>query len=641
MPSRAPRVPPFRAIAECTYDWESWIDASGRLGWVNAAVERISGYTVAECLALERYPLPLVHPDDRARVEEVFRSAARGSLGNDVEFRVIRKDGATRWASVSWQPLVDGSGASLGFRASIRDIDDRKALEAQVHASRIRAEMADQAKTELLANVSHELRAPAHVVAGYAELLLEAGLPPESAQRAEVIRAQAALLLRQIEDLLDMASLESGGVSMERRPLRPETLLDIAARPFAPAAEKKGVALEVSRDPSLPARFLGDELRLSQILRNLVENAVEHTDAGTVRVALTADRSGPRLALVASVEDTGAGIAPELLDDVRRPFVRGGSREARGRAGKGLGLAIADRLARLMGGALELESALGRGTTARVTLPIEACDGEAPAPIAPERHADDGALAAALPLRVLVVDDTAASGELLAEQLGRLGYAPALVSSGRQAIDRARAERFDLVLVDVQMPEVGGAEVAAALAALPDRPRVVAVSASTYARDRAPDGHDLFDAFLLRPVGRARLAALLRELFGGAARAERPDDAELLDLAAVEDLAAARDATGKSMLERYASRAFTDVARLVGDARSAIAANDRAAAAAAFHAAAGLVASVGAARAADALRRLERDCATDAEADPAALRDAIDALEPLLRASERALAAPR
>ncbi|MBC7173995.1 MAG: PAS domain S-box protein, partial [Polyangiaceae bacterium] len=222
---KPPDFPLFRAIAECTYDWESWIGADGRLRWVNSAVERISGYTASECAELASYPLPLVHPDDRAIVERLLSEAAAGTEGNDVEFRIVRKDDAERWVAVSWQPLVGDDGEALGYRASIRDIHERKTMEARLRMLRERAENADRAKTELLANVSHELRTPAHCVEGFAELLLEGELDESSARYAEIIRSQAKLLLRQVEDLLDIASLESGGVRLDQRPVDLESLV--------------------------------------------------------------------------------------------------------------------------------------------------------------------------------------------------------------------------------------------------------------------------------------------------------------------------------------------------------------------------------------------------------------------------------
>ncbi len=617
MLSSSRRAPLFQAIAECTYDWESWIEPSGRLGWVNAAVERFTGYSVEECMVLDGYPLALVHEEDRARMEAVLRSAAAGSVGNDVEFRVVRKDGEVRWGSVSWQPLVDEEGSPLGFRASVRDIGERKELEAQLRASRERAEAADRAKTELLANVSHELRAPAHCVAGYAELLLEAGLEGEHAKRAEVIRSQAALLLRQVEDLLDMASLESGGVSIERRALTPEALLRNAVDPFAEAAARKGIALEASRDEALPARFLGDELRLSQVLRNLVENAVEHTVRGHVRVAIERESmAGDREGLAMSVRDTGVGIPAELLAEVRRPFVRGG---ARARRGAGLGLAIADRLARQMGGTLAIESAVGRGTTVRVSLPIEACEPDGPRA---SRAEDDLVLAARLPpLEILVVDDTPASRELLAEQLARLGYAPRIATSGREALERAAEAPPDLVLLDMQMPDLDGVEVAVRLAKSPRAPRVVGVSASTFARDRIHPREVRLDAFLLRPVGRERLAALLSDLF-----AERASEhaVPLIDEEVVADLREARDASGRSMLERYSRRAFEELPAMFAEARGALGAGQPEGAVRALHAAAGILASIGARRAAEASCALERAIAERAPRDHVAELDAIE-----------------
>src|SRR5690606_25679824 len=131
---------------------------------------------------MKDYPFGLIHPEDRFAMRRLFRLAAQGGMGNDVEFRVVRKDGAVRWCAVSFQPLLDEAQASLGYRASVRDIHDRKEMEAGLEALRARAEAGDRAKTELIARVSHELRTPIHCISGYAELLERSGLDPERAR---------------------------------------------------------------------------------------------------------------------------------------------------------------------------------------------------------------------------------------------------------------------------------------------------------------------------------------------------------------------------------------------------------------------------------------------------------------------------
>ncbi|HWB78553.1 MAG TPA: ATP-binding protein, partial [Nannocystaceae bacterium] len=509
-PSADFSLPIVRAIAEYTYDWESWIGPDRRLRWVNGAVERISGYSVDACMRMPGYPLPMVHEDDRARIAALLATAAAGSEGNDVEFRVVRRDGVVRWVAVSWQPIVGDRDEVLGYRASIRDIDERKTMEARLRAMRERAENADRAKTELLANVSHELRTPAHCVAGFAELLLETGLEGRAARYAEIIRGQATLLLRQVEDLLDMASLESGGIRLEQRPLDVHQLVRDIVIALEPAATQAATRVHVVIDPSAPRVCVGDELRLSQVVRNLVENAIHHADAAAIEVRVASPDAGSGVAI--EVRDEGRGIPADRLAEITRPFVQLDGSRARRRGGAGLGLSICDRLVRAMGGAMTIASAQGRGTTVRVVLPLAVLSAMVPDD-ARTIATSDGALADRLPLAILVVDDTPESQELLCEQLVRLGYAPERASSGREAIARVETLWPDLVLLDVQMPEIDGADVARRIRALclahPERPRprVVAVTAGSFAA--GADAGLAIDAMLVKPVTRARLSSLL------------------------------------------------------------------------------------------------------------------------------------
>ena len=168
--AKASDHPHYRAIAQYTYDWESWIGPRGKVRWINPAVERITGYSVRECMQMSDYPLRMVVPGDRSRIAEALHSAARGSVGNDLEFRVLRKDGALRWVAMSWQSILE-RGRRRGYRTSIRDIDQRKAFEQALHEARHQAERAVRSKAEFLANVSHELRSPAQCIRGFAELM--------------------------------------------------------------------------------------------------------------------------------------------------------------------------------------------------------------------------------------------------------------------------------------------------------------------------------------------------------------------------------------------------------------------------------------------------------------------------------------
>jgi PAS domain S-box-containing protein len=636
MEKRLTKLRLFRSIAEYTYDWESWIRQDGALGWVNAAVERITGYSVDECVAMEDYPLPLVHPDDRSAMQRLLRLAAEGGQGNDVEFRVLRKDGAVRWGAVSFQPLLDDSLGSLGYRASVRDIHERKEMEAGLEALRVRAEAADRAKTELLARVSHELRTPIHCISGYAELLIKSDLDPERRRHAEIVHEQAKLLLRQVEDLLDMATLESGDVRIEHESFSLPALVDRVCEAKRPLLASKGLSLSVHRDASLHERFLGDEHRLAQVIRNIVENAIKYTDHGGIEIEL---HGRPGLAGVLQMEivvrDTGVGIDEKHLPTVTQEFVRAVDDAHRERAGKGLGLAIADRLVRAMGGTISIASELGKGTRVTVEVPLEVDSAGGPAARRLERP-PDADLATRLPLHILVVDDTAGARELLVAQLTRLGYQADAVGSGVEALRLVFRESYDLVLLDLWLPDIAGDEVAARVAdaarrARLPRPRMVAVTASGVGRHGLGERAVVFDAVLPKPLSMRRLQEVIEDL----AVAPGDDDDPLIDREVARDLRERVDPKGGDLLERYLGRVAAQLPSDLDEIRAALERSDREAAARKLHSLVGLLAVVGARAAAThgraILERLRGD------EPPSNLQEDVDALTDVFAESKRAL----
>jgi PAS domain S-box-containing protein len=603
-------LPIVRAIAEYTYDWESWIGPDGRLRWVNGAVERIAGYSVADCLGMKDYPLPMVHGDDRARIEALLRAAREGSEGNDVEFRIVRKGAGLRWVAVSWQPIVGAASEVLGFRASIRDIDERKAMEVSLRALRERAERADRAKTELLAHVSHELRTPADCVVGFAELLLEAGLEAPLAHYAEIIHSKGTLLLRQVEDLLDMASLESGGIRLEHRAVDVHELARRWVSALEPEARRASAKLTVAIEPSAPRTCLGDELRLSQLLRNLVENAIRHAGGGPIEVRLAAPMVDGEVTegLLLSVRDEGVGIPADRLSAITRPFVQVDGPSARRRGGTGLGLSICDRLVRAMGGTLTIESELHVGTSVSVFLPLEVA-ADAILAQAGRVEAPDRTFASRFPLSVLVVDDVPESQELLAEQLVRLGYEPSRAGSGREALALVERDWPDLILLDLEMPEMNGVTVARRVLSMwrahPERPRprLVAITASAFAA--APDSAaaGAFDTLLVKPIIRSRLASLFATLALEGEPEAAPGSESLLDGAVVEDLLVSSGDRAETMLSRYLGRTESALPALLAAIRAHMR-DDPTEAAHAAHQALGLLLSIGARGAAEHAREL-------------------------------------
>src|SRR5688572_1688923 len=333
---------PFRALADFTYDWESWLDETGRVRWVNPAITRLTGYSVDEALAMHDYPLPLVVPEDRPVILAVLERARQGLTGNHVEFRVLQKDGSERWTAISWQPLWTETGEALGVRTSVRDIDQHKKLESALETALRRAEAANRAKVEFLANVSHELRTPLISILGYAELLRAGSQDPKQKRFLATIASQGRQLERLVSDLLDFSTLGAGSLPLRPSTVRADEVLRETVRAILPRARDKGLDIEANLAPG-PLVSL-DAARLTQVVSNLLDNAVKYTETGQITVQSQFEDSSSVLRVV--VEDAGPGF-PEGLDPFE-PFRQASAHQG----GVGLGLAIAKRLCHAMGGDL-------------------------------------------------------------------------------------------------------------------------------------------------------------------------------------------------------------------------------------------------------------------------------------------------
>ncbi len=646
----APTQEPYRIIAEYTYDWESWVDGEGKPRWINAAVERITGFSVDECLALPDYPLPLVHPDDRALVASIVREAEHGDTGNDIEFRIVRKDGSERWVAISWQSLKDAQGSPSGYRSSVRDIDDRKRMEQELRELRKRAESAVIARSELLANVSHELRTPAHCISGFAELLEAGDLKPAQRRYVALIREQCAIMQRQVDDLLHLAALEAGGMRLERESIELCELLRSLLEAAEPMAHGKGLAL-VAELPDEDLWVEADGTRVRQILRNLLDNAIKFTERGQVLVRMesSAVERGVR-AVQFEITDTGIGMNLEEARRVLAPFEQADGSTRRRKGGVGLGLAIAHRLATHMGGALEIASVLGEGTTIRVRLPLSALE-------EPQRGAEPQPVRGALAprgFRALIVDDSAPARELLRAMLELSGWQSTHASCSSEAQHLFASDAFDLVLLDYQMPDADGAETAVALRRLSQtgrarRPvRIYLLTANLFAHEQLGELEAL-DGVLAKPLSRAALQTLLAEIEAGAplagsAPAEQPavaspEGAEPspLDPRVLGDLRALKGRDGQPVLARVLAQTRAAQEEQLRELTEALQEADWPRAARSAHAIAGQAAVVGAKLLASRARALQAELEAQGEGTTGTFEDTLDGLRVAWRAAEQAL----
>lgn len=404
----------FEAIANYTYDWESWLGEDGRPLWINPAIERMTGHGVAECLAMPDYPLPLVLEEDRPMIAQLLKEAALGRSGNDIAFRIQRKDGSTFWAAVSWQTLRDEEGRPLGLRTSVRDISERKQAEDALRAAHAEAERANRTKSRFLAAASHDLRQPLQAanlfVAALRTGLHESGDLELVGSIEDSLRAANALL----DGLLDVSRLDAGVLEPKIRDVAIADILDQIETEFSQTAREKRLAFRVVQSSSI---IRTDPTLLGRILRNLVSNALRYTDRG--RVLIGCRHHGQQLAL--EIWDSGVGIPADKLGRIFEEFYQIGNPERDRTRGLGLGLAIVDRVAKLLQHPLEVRSTERHGSMFRVTVPIVTPGSEVleaehiRVPAGPTIPAVYGAL-------LLAIDDDPAQLEAMSALFRRWGY---------------------------------------------------------------------------------------------------------------------------------------------------------------------------------------------------------------------------
>jgi PAS domain S-box-containing protein len=470
------------------------------LVFISDAVERITGYPGSDFIAqldgikARRSFDALIHAADRVRVMEAIATALREDRPYLVEYRLLHADGSVHWLWENGTGVRNDAGALQWLDGVILDITERREMEDALREAKENAEQAAAARASFVANMSHEIRTPMNSILGFTDVLLDGELASEQRRHLDTIRSAGRALLRLLNEILDTAKLEKGAVELEQNDYNLLSLIDELSSTLAANARAKGLHVDIHYDPLLPTCLRGDELRVRQVLTNLLDNAIKFTEKGSV--TLRAAMQGEQLHF--EVKDTGIGIAPERLQAIFDPFTQADASMTRRFGGTGLGTTISKQLVELMGGKIWAESEPGQGTTFHVLLPLVL------ARFAPQQPRVRTP-AALPPLRVLVADDVPQNQELLQLLLARRGHTMTAAGDGAAVVDLAAREEFDVILMDFQMPTIDGLTATRLIrqqAQETGRARVpiIAMTASVLAEHRRASVDAGMDGFASKPV---------------------------------------------------------------------------------------------------------------------------------------------
>ena len=491
------------------------LDAEGRIIFANAEAEGILGLSPSELMG-QRFDDPdwkieAIGGGAFPEQELPFLRATRsGQPVRDIRHAITWPDGRWRALSVNAAPITQ-PGMQARVVCSITDITERLETEAKLREAAERAEAASHAKSEFLAKMSHEIRTPLNGVLGMAELLRDSLSRADQRRMIDTIRDSGETLLTVLNDVLDMSKTESGKLALETTCFDPAELAERAKALHELQCSEKGLACRIHIDA--PARRVGDPHRLMQIVHNLVGNAIKFTERGAVALSIESRRAEP---LRIEVSDSGIGMSREQISRIFDDFEQADGSMTRRYGGTGLGMSIVRRLIEMMGGSIDIESTEGAGTTVRVAIPLPDAadeDAEAQPPAGDENGRDLSGL------QVLVADDNATNRTILRALLTGAGAAATLVENGRDAVDAGAAGGFDLLLLDISMPEIDGITALRSIRAEAETagrtpPPAIAISANALTHQVQTYHEAGFDAHVAKPFARDDLIRVITRVTG-------------------------------------------------------------------------------------------------------------------------------
>ena len=493
-----------------------------RLFW-SEQIFRIYGLSPSDFMPTYDKAVELFHPDDRQMVEDEFRKSVINQTEFEVEHRIISSDRSVKYIVERASVKYDENGNPMSAIGSVADITDRKRAEKELVKAKEAAEAATRAKSEFLANMSHEIRTPMNAVINMSRLLTDTKLDPEQLDYAQTLLASSDILLALINDILDFSKIEAGKLDLENIDFDLREVLETVMKITGLKADEKGLRLTYRIEDNVHPYLKGDSLRLRQILLNLVNNAVKFTHQGRIEITVQnakLNMQNDNFALCTlhfALSDTGIGISKDRIELMFSPFSQADSSTTRKYGGTGLGLSISKKLVELMGGQIGVESEEGRGSRFWFTASFEKSVKCQVLSVMGKDNLNTSHLTHNTSLRILLVEDNLMNQKVAAAILKKSGFSADIAENGKEAVGILEVMVYDLVLMDIEMPEMDGIEAARIIRNMTSENRNVPIIAMTAHAMKGAKEYFIekgMNDYICKPVNPDELLAAIRRQFG-------------------------------------------------------------------------------------------------------------------------------
>lgn len=474
-------------------------DKNGKIEWVNEGFERLTGFSQQEVVEtygdmLLRNNLSGLNPRSPH-----YKTLTEEKRSVSYESKNYSKDGKELWVFTTITPVLDSTGEITKIIAIDSDISERKEVEFELILAKQKAEKLAHTKEEFLANMSHEIRTPMNAIMGMAELLKETKLDHKQQEYLKSISFASENLLTLINDVLDLAKMEAGEMKFENVPFDLRQLLDSIGGMLQFRVNEKNLEYRCNVDNEVPKELKGDPTRLNQILLNLLGNAIKFTEKGFVELNVKPlSKADNEVELQFEVVDTGIGIPKSKQKSIFESFKQGENETTRRYGGTGLGLSIVKKLLHFQGGDITVDSTPDEGSTFRVVIGFKVNSHSQPKPVEEQVNGGHGQDLAGV--NVLVVEDNELNQILAVEFLNKAGASSQVASNGKEAVEKVDSTKFDIVLMDIQMPEMDGYEATKTIRKKGNQVPIVAMTAHAFQGEREKCLSAGMDDYLTKPI---------------------------------------------------------------------------------------------------------------------------------------------